>query len=263
MAEGHNDKVSAVNTITKYIRPIISETNQVKNSVSLMSEAMQELLDNRDAVDTAIGEGEQAISDLTQEISAVNARAKDAELVMFDVQNDLQDTTELTKSLEMRTEWLDRGQRSHNMIVFGWEPQGSPLEDARQYFNKIGFTLAESFLAHRGPRLLKDGNFRPGVLRITFNSVPTCHRALEAAKIHANGDRTIPFYAKPDRTREQEKLKRAADEGVRIMRNRFPGRDFCERSGKVAEFVANGPDGRATFERFHPIPNADDELMAD
>lgn len=85
--------------------------------------------------------------------------------------------TMTTRALEGETEWLDRGQRAHNIIVIGWETVegASPLEDAKRYFAKIGFTLVELFLAFRAPWLLKDGVFRTRILKVTFNSIPTCH----------------------------------------------------------------------------------------
>lgn len=66
---------------------------------------------------------------------------------------------DLTKTLDTRTECLDCRQRSHNMVIFGWEVEGTPLKDAKRYFPKIGFNLGESFLAFRGPKTLRDGVF--------------------------------------------------------------------------------------------------------
>lgn len=79
---------------------------------------------------------------------------------------------------------------------------------------------------------------------------------MEAAHTHSQGSRDCPYYAKPDRTKKQDRLKRIADEGVRALRTRYPDRDFRERSGKIAEFVAR-PSSRPSFERWHSIPNED------
>lgn len=264
IATGYNEIVSAVNTIGKYMQPLIAETRTVKDTIQAISEAMNNFMDDRDLIKTCLGDSEQATTDLTEEIMDINRRVTNMDSTLDDVRITLSTTIDHTKALESKTEWLDRGQRSHNIIVFGWDPlpRCSPLEDAKRYFARIGFNLAESFLAHRGPKMLKDRSFRPGILRITFNSIPTCHRALEAAKAHSS-DRSIPYYAKADRTKEQELKKRAADEGVRILRARHPGRDLCERSGKIAEFVVSANDpARSIFNSFVPIPLADPELMA-
>lgn len=264
MVASQNQVIHSVNVMGQAIYPLMKDTRELMGTMKLIQSAMLEIAEERENMESSIADFEQTTTDLVQEISEVtaahNARSKDLDATIDDIRLNLSETMDTTKLMETKTEWLDRGQRAHNMCVFGWEQRGNPLEDARSYFTRIDFPLAESFLAYRGQESVQDGVVRPGVLKITFNSIPTCHRALEAARAHSK-DRSIIYYAKQDRTKEQERLKRAADDGVRILRTRYAERDFRERSGKIAEFVA-GPDGRRRFARWVPPPQDGDEIMA-
>lgn len=267
ITSNQNDVINSVNLLGSAIHPLLKDTHELKNTMKMIKATLSEIAEDRENIEQSFTELEQTKSDLVQEITDMSAdnsnKLRETNNLVKDLRYDLVETMEVSQSLLTKTELLDRGQRAHNMIVFGWEPlnpQSTPLEDARRYFTKIGFNLAESFLAYRNQPSLRDGVMRPGVLKITFNSVPTCHRGLEAARLHSR-DRSITYYAKQDKTKEQERLKRRADDGVRILRSRNPAGDYRERSGKIAEFSTDG--GKPRFLRFHPIPEDNDEIMAE
>lgn len=271
VADRQNEVVEAVNDLGNALHPLIKETSILKNTMKLVKDAMQELTTERDndreVMETVMADCEQTTTDLLQMCNEItestNLKHQETDEILDDVRISLNDALDMGKNLEARTEWIDRGQRAHNMIVFGW-PKGpdpaTPLDDAKRFFSKIGFTLAESFLAYRSAPSLRDGVIRPGILKVTFNSIPTCHRALEASRAHCKDNRELPYFAKPGKTREQERLKRIADEGVRVLRARHPDRDFCERAGRIAEFVAT-PGGRSDFRGWVPIPSEQDDTM--
>lgn len=275
VVDRQNEVIEAVNDLGNAVHPLLKDTAVLKQTMKLVKTAMQDFTTERDndreIMDTMVADCEQATTDLLQMFNdstkANDLRNREQETLVEDMQARLAENVELAKTLEVKTEWLDKGQRSHNMIIFGWEPltdphPSSPLEDAKRYFAKIGFSLGKLFLAHRGPKTLRDGIVRPGILKVTFNSIPTCYRALEASRAHCKSNQEATYFAKADKTREQERLKRIADDGVRLLRDRHPGRDFRERSGWIAEFAVN-MSGRSSFIGWIPIPTEQEDTMVE
>lgn len=62
---------------------------------------------------------------------------------------------------------------------------------------------------------------------------------LELGRKHANGRRDMGFFSRPDWTKEQELEQRKANAGVKLLRDREPDADYCERNGKIALFKIN------------------------
>lgn len=215
--------IEGITPLTNKFKSLRNEVNVMSKHISNMEEdldglqdistlGMQALTEDHESLEltvlknkTTLGYALKAVETVEAESALTVARAVEAEKIALDSSK--------------RTEFIDRELRRKNIMVMGWPVQDgkAPIDDARDYLAAINAVPAESFTARRLPQSVRDVEVRPGLLCISFNSSSTAARVLEMGRKHAGGRRDLPFFSRPDQTKEQEVEKKRADAGIRLL----------------------------------------------
>ncbi|KAI5795324.1 hypothetical protein DFH27DRAFT_526522 [Peziza echinospora] len=222
------------------------ETINLRKAINEMEDSLSESINN---IHNDIRQHNNSITALNAKIASIEHQQKSFNTQITSLNTDTDNISTQLQSIvnaqnftSNRTEIQDRWMRGHNIMVFGWPVSTLPKSDAASFLDTIQYK-SDFFSARRLPTTVAEGIERPGLLCITFPSHAECIEALKAYRIHQPDLRALSYYAKPDLTKSQRDSKNHADAGIRILREKDPSGNYCERSGRIALFKTNS-EGR-------------------
>ncbi|KAI5806598.1 hypothetical protein DFH27DRAFT_608747 [Peziza echinospora] len=264
----HHSEIGTLHgqSIKKMVPMTMTSAFEVRNLRRDTTELQLALADSMVDLQKEIQQANESLTALKAGMASVGTRTETTERNVDSINVQLDNVVNMQNFTNGRTEIQDRWMRSHNILVFGWTPFSSPRADAAAFLERIEYRCT-SFSARRLPPTRVGDVERPGLLCITFSSPSESIEALMAFRSHSGGSRDMQYYAKPDMTKQQRDQKLKADAGVRILRERYPGRNYCERAGRIAlfkpndrgmqylaEWVQNPLDPNAPEDRMQPAP---------
>lgn len=249
-----NDNTASIAGFAKTLYPAVADSFAVRKQVETLAEQYNEMCKDQDETALRYTANFTTLENDVARVEDTCSSLRDSHRVeMQEAKEKLDQVDDLSKRTAKTAEINSRSLRACNVLVLGWPAVVSPLADARAWLERIDCKV-DLVSAKRLPPVIRNGVNYPGRLCVVTAHPSIAIRVLAASRKHANGSRTMTYFAKPDLTFEQSAAKRQADDRIKELKQLHPDHDYRERNGKVARFDYND-DGVVAFHSWVTSPD--------